>query len=83
MNHQKLSKKCLLAFLMTVVQSMDESPRLSTFTDNRPQSPNTAVCLVGWDNPVLSSAKLHTAAHTPKYGGHRHCWWTFFFSVLF
>ena len=26
---------------------MDESPRLSTLADNRPQSPNTAVCLLG------------------------------------
>ena len=26
---------------------MDESPRLSTLADNRPQSPDTAVCLLG------------------------------------
>ena len=33
--------------LQTVVQSIHESPWLSALTDNRPQSANTAVCLLG------------------------------------
>ena len=33
--------------LQTVVQSIHESPWLSVLTDNRPQSANTAVCLLG------------------------------------
>ena len=45
-NHQKLSEKCLLTSLQTVVQSIHESPRPSSLADNRPQSPNTAVCLL-------------------------------------
>ena len=49
--------------LKTVVQSIHESPWLSALTDNRPQSANTAVCLLG----EVSRAVLHETAHSGSY----------------
>ena len=49
--------------LQTVVQSIHESPWLSALTDNRPQSANTAVCLLGG----VSRAVLHETAHSGSH----------------
>ena len=49
--------------LYTVVQSIHESPWLSTLTDKCPQSANTAVCLLG----EVSRAVLHETAHSGSY----------------
>ena len=49
--------------LKTVVQSIHESPWLSALTDNRPQSANTAVCLLGG----VLRAILHETAHSGSH----------------
>ena len=49
--------------LKTVVQSIHESPWLSALTANRPQSANTAVCLLGG----VLRAILHETAHSGSH----------------
>ena len=49
--------------LQTVVQSIHESPWLSALTDNRPQSANTAVYLLGG----VLRAILHETAHSGSH----------------
>lgn len=64
--------------LKTVVQSIHESPWLSVLTDNRPQSANTAVCLLGGVSrayPPRNRTQWFTRRNT---GEHRHCWLAFF-----
>ena len=48
-----------------------------------PTKPQHSGLSTGEEYHGRSSTKPHTAAYTLKYGGHRHCWWAFFFSVLF